>query len=70
MNPQKVCQSYLSTKSTFKGAQKLKPIQFCSKNALNEAIFLKNGNFGTHAIAVCPFYHVFHARLRFHFDSI
>ena len=36
--------------STFKAAQKLTPSQFCSKNALNEAIFLKNGNFGTHAI--------------------
>ena len=42
----------LGTKITFKAAEKLTPIQFCSKNMLNEVIFLKNGNFGTHAIVV------------------
>ena len=52
MSPQKVCQNYLGTKTTSKAAQKHTPSQFCSKKALNEAIFRKNGNFGTHAIAV------------------
>ena len=52
MTPQKVCQNYLGTNSKFKAAQKLTPSQFCSKNALNEAIFLKNGNFGKHVIVV------------------
>ena len=52
MSLQKVCQNYLGTKSTFKAAQKLTPGQFCSKNALNKTIFLKNGKFGTHAIVV------------------
>ena len=52
MSPQKVCHNYLGPKSTFKAAQKLTPSQFCSKNALTEAIFLKYGNFGTHAIVL------------------
>ena len=52
MTPQKACRNYLSAKSTFKAAQKLTPSQFCSKDALNEAIFPKNGNFGTRATAV------------------
>ena len=52
MTPQKVCRDYLGTKGTFKAAEKLTPIQFCSNNTLNEVIFWKNGNFGTCAIVV------------------
>ena len=52
MSSQKLCQNYLGTKSTFKAAQKLTSSQFCSKNALNEAIFPKNGSFGKHSIVV------------------
>ena len=69
MGPQKVCQNYLDTKSTFKATQKLTPSQFCSKNALNEAMFTKNGNFGTYAIVV-SFLLCFCTRLRFHFNGI
>ena len=60
---------FLDTKGTLKAAQKLTPSQFCSKNALKEAIFLKNGNFGTDAIVVF-FLPCFCARLRFYFDGI
>ena len=42
----------LGMERTFKAAQKLTPSQFSSKSALYEAISLKNGNFGTHYIAV------------------
>ena len=54
MTPQKV---YLleGTKSTFKAAPKLTPCQCCSKNALNEAIFPKSCNFGTHTMYTCLF---------------
>ena len=50
MSPWKVCRNYLGPKSTFKAAQKITPSQFCSKTALTETNFLKNGNFGMHAI--------------------
>ena len=50
MCQQKLCRNYLGTKSTFKGAQKLTLNQFCSKNALHEAMFWKNSKFLTHAI--------------------
>ena len=59
MTPQKVYLHDLGTKSVFKVAQKLTPCQCCSKNALNEAIFPKSCNFGTHTMYTCPFYHVF-----------
>ena len=36
----------------YNAAQKLTRSQFSSKNALYEAISLKNGNFGTHYIVV------------------
>ena len=50
MSPQRVCWNYLGPNIIFKTAQKLTSSQSCSKNALTEAIFLKNGNSGTHAI--------------------
>ena len=52
VSPLKVCRNYLGAKSTLKAAQKFMPSQIWSKNALNEKLFLKNGNFETHAIVV------------------
>ena len=69
MNPQNVCQNYLGTKSTFKEDHKLTSSQFCSKNALNEAILLKNGSFETHAI-VMYFISRFSCKTQFHFDGM
>ena len=69
MTLQKLCQNYTGTKSTFKVAQKLTSNQFCSKNVLNEKTFPKKVVL-KHMLLLCHFYHVFCARLRFHFDCI
>ena len=51
MSPQKVCQNDLVFGTKAYQSSSLTPTQFCSKDALNEAIFPKNSNFGTHAVA-------------------
>ena len=69
MSSQKLCQNYLVTKSTFKAAQKLTSSQFCSKNALNEAIFPKMVVL-ENILLLCPFYQDFCTGHRFNFDGI